>query len=173
MRVGRGFGILGLAMALAACERAPKISDTGYVGTWARGNPQATSTIAIVKEGEAYRFRWNVTSADDKWKVRCDWEGNCEEFMGEERVATYKFDCWFDEAKNRLMVKFTRAGTEKSPDSHTDIDELELEPGKAGTVLWSHTIQRDDTHFKPGEGPTRYFNKVSDEVSSPPGKEAR
>lgn len=171
---GRWWVVCGvLAGVLAGCSCAPAVSDTGYVGTWARGNDRATSTIAIAKDGEQYRFRWTVASVDGKWKVRCDWEGNCEEFVEADKVATYKFDCWFDSGRDRLMVKMVRTGTERSPDSHTDIDVLELEPGKGGTVLWSHTIQRDDRHFEPGAGPTRYFTKVSNAITDPPPRKAR
>src|SRR5882757_4334471 len=111
-------GLMIIAAVLAGCSRPPKISDTGYTGTWSRGSDRARSIIAIVNDGGTYRFRWTQKSDDDKWRVECDWGGNCEEFNGDgKRVATYALECRMDPDKNHLMVKMSRTGTPISPDS--------------------------------------------------------
>jgi len=158
--------LMVIAAALAGCSRPPRVSDTGYAGTWGRGSVRARSTLAIVKDGAEYRFRWTAVSDDDKWKVTCDWDGKCQEFTKGEQVASYGLDCRVDPETGRLRVKTTRTGTPKSPDNHTDVDELVVEPG--GKVLRSSVIQRDDEHFAAGAGSTRFFDKVSDDVDDPP-----
>ena len=156
-----------VAAALAGCSSAPKISDTGYVGTWGRGNDRARSTIAIVKDGEGYRFRWTAASPDEMWKVTCGWDGHCKEFVKDEQVASYVIESVLDPESGRLHVKSTRTGSQKRPPmNNVDLDELVVEFG--GKVLRSYIIQRNDEHFAPGEGSTRYFDKVSDEVDDPP-----
>ena len=44
----RHVGVLFVALcALAACDLPPMISDTGYRGTWGRGNDRNVSIVAI------------------------------------------------------------------------------------------------------------------------------
>jgi len=156
-----------VAAALSGCSSAPQISDTGYVGTWGRGNERVRSTIAIVKDGERYRFRWTAAVEDDSWKVKCGWDGNCQEFVNDDQVATYVIESLLDPESGRLHVKSTRTGSEKSPPlTNVDLDELVVEFG--GKVLRSYVIQRNNDHYAPGEGSTRYFDKVSDDVDDPP-----
>jgi hypothetical protein len=159
-------GPIVVAVALSGCSRAPRISDTGYVGTWARGTERSRSTIAIVKDGNEYRFRWTAATDDGTWKVTCGWDGNCKEFAKDQQVASYVIEIRLDPETSRLRVKNTRIGTPKSPENNMDVDELVVEKG--GKVLRSYVIQRNDQHFEPGKGSTRYFDKVSDEVDDPP-----
>ena len=167
MNSRRVLNLMFVAVALAGCSSAPQISDTGYVGTWGRGNERSRSTIAIVKVGEGYRFRWIAASENEKWKVICDWEGNCKELLKDEQVATYLIEPSLDPASGRLHVKTTRTGSKTSPPIHNvDLDELVVESG--GKVLRSYIIQRNEDHYPPGEGSTRFFDKVSDEVDDPP-----
>ena len=152
------------AMACLAC--APKISDTGYVGTWARGSDRSRSTIAIYKDGEDYLFRWKVDSADGKWRVRCGWDGRCEEQVDGEKVSEYRFVTRQDPLTGHLLVECD--GVVRKP-KHAVIhylDELVVEPG--GRVLTSYTLERAGQRFEGDARPRRSYEKVADEVGERP-----
>lgn len=150
---------------------APRLSDTGYTGTWTRGSERSQSTIAIHKDSERYLFRWKVDTADGKWRVRCDWDGRCEEHVDGEKVAEYRFDTRLDPASGSLLVECTGNVTKPKPLAVHYVDELVLEPG--GRVLWSYTLLRGGQTFEGEARPRRSFHKVSDEVGEPPGRAAR
>ena len=158
--------VLGLALALGACEREPTISDTGYVGTWSKGTERSRSTISIRRKGDAYQFRWGASSADGNWKVRCDWSGRCEEFVDGEKTSDYRFRTWVDPRTNLLMVECRgKVFKPNQLDVHY-VDQLEVEPG--GRVLWSYTLERGGQRFDGDARPRRFFEKVSDEVVDDP-----
>ena len=152
--------------ALVACSSAPKISDTGYVGTWGRGNDRARSTIAIVKDGDGYRFRWQGLGDSGGWRVTCGWDGSCKEFARGELIATYIIQTSVDPGTGRLRVTTTRTGTSKSPGDNVDVDEIVVESG--GKVLRSYVVQRNEQRYEAGKGSTRLFDKISDRVDDPP-----
>lgn len=171
MNSGRVQRLMIVAAVLSGCSSPPKISDTGYTGTWSRGNDHARSIIAIVNDGGTYRFRWTQKSQGGTTRVTCDWDGKCEQFKDDAKIATYVIDCRMDADKKHLMVKLSRTGTPRSPDTHTDLDELVVDSG--GKRLRSFVVQHDAEHFVLGAGPTRYFDKVSDDVDDPPSKSRR
>lgn len=156
-------------LGLPGCE--PHVSDTGYAGTWTRGSARSQSTIAIHKDSDRYLFRWKVDTADGKWRVRCDWEGRCEEHVNGEKVGEYEFDTRVDPASGRLRVECTGNVTKPKPLAIHYVDELVLEPG--GRVLWSYTLQRGGQTFEGEARPRRSFHKVSDDVGELPGRAAR
>jgi len=158
-------GCAAILLALASCAWQPEVSNTGYVGTWVRGNPHTRSALAIVKDGDAYRVRWSVRTDDGKWTVTCDWDGRCEEFREGQKVATFAFRPYME--NGLLMLRTTRtpvvAGDRQE---YSDVDQLVVDP--SGKRLWSYTIERNGTKFKPREGPYRWLEKVSDEVEGRP-----
>jgi hypothetical protein len=166
----KALGRVGWALALLvgsmACGAHPRVSDTGYVGTWQRGDERARSTIAIVKQGSRYLFRWSQTSADNRWSVRCGWEGKCEEVIDGEKVADYNFRTWIDETTGRLVVECSGRVIKPKDMIVHDVDHLEVEPG--GTSLGCHTVERNGQHFAVDGGPARWFKKISDSVVDPP-----
>ncbi|HEX5045420.1 MAG TPA: hypothetical protein VFV75_21190 [Candidatus Polarisedimenticolaceae bacterium] len=156
--------MLLIGAAVLGC--GPQISDTGYTGTWARGSERSRSTIAIHREGDRYLFRWKVDSPDGKWRVRCDWNGQCEEQVEGEKTSEYRFTTRTDPATGHLLVQCTGRVTKPKQLDISYLDELVVEPG--GRVLWSYTLQRGGERFQGEARPKRSFDKVSDEVGELP-----
>jgi hypothetical protein len=162
------FGILAL-LAIGCAPGGsdkPRITNTGYVGTWARGG-DVRSRIAIVRVGEDYRVRWNLRSSDDKRRVECTWEGSCEEFVNGERVAEFKLTPSVDGETGNLWIECD--GEVFKPEEATIHfkDELVLRP--KGRKLVAHTIEEGESTWVRGEGqPRRIFEKESDSVADPP-----
>ena len=170
MRVDRILAVLALAVCVAACkEKPPRVSDTGYRGTWSRSFPTGRSTIAIWTDAEnRSAFRWNLLSKNGDWVVRCSWEGECEEFRGPAKVASYRFRSWIDPDSKKLMVEGHHEildGPSKG-DKSVWTDELEVVDG--GLKLHAWTIERDGARFERGQGAFHEFEKVSDSVPDPP-----
>ncbi|MBZ5640763.1 MAG: hypothetical protein LAO51_18655 [Acidobacteriia bacterium] len=153
-------------LASLACTVRPKASDTGYLGTWSRGNDRNVSIVSIAKSGDRYFFRWRKTSYDGKFKVDCDWYGRCEERLNGEKMATYEFSPRLDPATGHLMIESTeRRLLPEKVDTHY-LDELVVEPG--GKVLWSYTVERDGQKFTGSARPMRSLDKVADGVGGVP-----
>ena len=74
----RSAGATVLLAACAACLLPPMISDTGYVGTWSRGNDRNISIVAITERNGRWFFRWTKRSYDGKLTVLCDWGGGAK-----------------------------------------------------------------------------------------------
>ena len=152
------------AVVFVGC--APKVSDTGYVGTWARSSPQSASTIAIYRDDAGYRFRWKVDTPSGKWRVRCDWNGRCEEHIDGEKAAEYLFTTRIDPATGHLVVDCTgKVSKPRRAEIHY-VDELVVEPG--GLTLWSYTLERGGQRFEGEARPKRSYRKVADEVGEKP-----
>jgi hypothetical protein len=167
MRLWLG-GALSLVLAATGCDREPVVTDTGYVGTWARGTGRARSMIAIRRAGaDGYAFRWGVSTPDDKWRVTCRWDGSCEEFVDGRRTSTYRFRTFVDPGTGRLRVTCTGTVTHPKPLAVHYVDELVVEPG--GRVLWSYTVARGDQRFEGEARPKRSFEKVADAVADDAG----
>jgi hypothetical protein len=165
--IGR-FAILLLAAlgGVVACTPEVRVSNTGYEGTWSRGTERAMSTIAFVRDGDGMRFRWSVRSDDDKWSVRCGWDGRCEEYVDGVKTSEYTFRTWEDEETGHVMLECTgRVFLPKELDVHY-VDELVLEPD--GLVMWSYSLERGGQTYEGDARPKRKFEKVSDAVADPP-----
>lgn len=158
------------ALVLAAGGCAPKVSDTGYVGTWTRGSAEYTSTIAIFHGKSGYRFRWKVDTSSGRWKVRCDWEGRCEEFVDGEKTSQYTFVTREDPTTGHLIVECTGKVTKPRPADIRYVDELEVAPG--GLELRSYSRERGGQRFEGKARPLVTFRKVADEVGEMPREAA-
>lgn len=166
MRVTRiGLLACGLA-ALSACSGDPAVSDTGYTGTWVREANHTVSLIALTKQDETYLFRWSKLGEDDDFRVRCDWDGRCEEWRNGKKNAEYHFTTSKDEGTGRVLVECDERRLIPKEHRQHFIDELVVEPG--GKILWSYTIERDGERFEAGKGPQRSFTKVADSIADPP-----
>jgi hypothetical protein len=164
--------ILALALALAAgCTLRPKVSDTGYTGTWSRGNDRNISLVAIAKSGDRYAFRWLKHAYEGMFDITCGWDGTCEEKLQGKTVATYRFRARPDPATGHLMVECDERRIEPEKQEFHYVDELVVEPG--GKVLWSYTIQRDGQKYEASERPMRSFDKVADAVAGVPVFDSR
>lgn len=157
--------LVGLGLA-AACS--PKVSDTGYVGTWARGKPETRSVISISKAGDHYRFCWTIDSLDGKWVVRCDKSARCVETYEGKKIGDYVFATRLDPATGHLIVESEHIAYE--PDGKVrgtvkDLDELVV--GGNGRQLSCYTFERNGKRMSRAEGPQRHFDKVSDAVMEP------
>ncbi len=163
----RGYVLVVLALLLTlGCSEALTLSDTGYTGTWSRGNERVKSIIAIARVGDEYRFRWSKASEDGKYAVRCDWDGRCEELLEGRKIAEHTFRTWTDPESRHMMIEAHEKRFQPDPIEIHYVDELVVEPD--GRTLKSYTIERDGEKFEPGEGPNRTFTKVADAVASPP-----
>lgn len=165
------------ALALVACLLSPAclrepfaVSDTGYVGTWQRGNDRATSTLAVVRDGDGYRVRWTKTSREpdgtEKLKVRCDWDGSCVETLNGRQIATHRFRPYVDAKTGRLMIETREVRTEPERMEIVYLDEFVVE--QDGRVLGSYTIERGGQRYDGPGRPQRFFEKVSDAVAWAP-----
>jgi len=158
--------VMAIGCAPGGSEKA-RITNTGYVGTWARGGDYVRSKIAIAREGEDYLVRWTLTSEDDKRRVECDWEGACEEFVNGEKVAEFKLTPSVNAETGNLWVECH--GEAFKPEQATIYfkDEFVLRP--KGRKLVAHTIEEGESTWVRGEGqPRRIFEKESDTVADPP-----
>jgi hypothetical protein len=164
----RCIATLGLTAALfcGGCSGDPTLSETGYTGTWVQKSSRVVSLIAITKSDGGYRFRCNKLWTDDDFRVRCDWDGRCEEWFRGRKQADYLFTTRTDELSGRLLVECheTRLVPEKR--EHHYIDELSVEAG--GRILRSYTIERNGVAYESGKGPQRSYTKVSDSIADPP-----
>lgn len=165
-------GLATLAAASCMPPLPPMRSDTGYEGTWSRGNERGHSIVAVKRNGDRHLFRWTKVTygegGERKLDVRCDWEGNCRETLNGELQATYTFRTWLDDATGRLMVE----GVEErvAPERFTNrfVDELVVED--EGMTLRRYTLERMGQTFT-GEGrPMATFEKVADAIADPPGR---
>ena len=158
--------VVGLTAMLAACGVPPIRSDTGYLGTWSRGNTRSISIVAITRVDGRWLFRWTKRSYDGKYSILCDWDGHCEEKLNGQLVATYAIATRYDDATGRLLTDTVedRRIPEKQTFRYTDVMEVQ----DAGQTLWNYTVERDGRRFEGSERPRRSFAKVADGIAEPP-----
>jgi hypothetical protein len=163
----RAGAVLAASLIGATAGCSPKVSHTGYVGTWVRGSEErAQSRLSIVRDGERYRVRWNLASVDGRWKVTCDWEGPCVEYRDGEQVAEFRFNAKIDAPSGNLIVECNgRNLTGEGQDIHW-VDEFVL--GKRGLAMVARALVQGDRRFEGQQRPRRRFTKVSDQVDDPP-----
>ena len=159
--------LLSCGLVAASCNTEPVVSDTGYVGTWTRGNERVRSTISIYPDGESYLFRLSVDSDRAPGReVRCDWDGSCTELIAGEKARDYLFKTWVHPETEHLMVEYdVWTAKPRTLESHY-VDELVLEAG--GLALTAYTVERDGRKLERGAAPERSFKKVADRVASRP-----
>jgi len=144
----------------------PEVSDTGYEGTWQRGNERIKSRVSIVEVDGRYLFRYAKFSADGRVRVNCTWEGECEESSDGEVVARYKFETSLNEQAGRLRVECTGRIEGQNPMDVHYVDELVVI--KKGLQLRSFTILDINGAYEFGNGPRVDLPKLSDHVTDPP-----
>jgi hypothetical protein len=166
----RGAAALLIALAAAGCAGKPRLSDTGYEGTWGRGNERIRSTIAIARDGERWLVRIGVRSSDGSYAVRCGWDGLCEEIQDGERIYDHRFVTSVDPESGYLRVECigTPAGPARKPVHY--VEEWVVAPG--GLSLTAFTVERDGHMYEGEARPRRDYEKLSDEVKDPRGTEA-
>ena len=157
--------VIGVGLTVAC---SPKVSDTGYIGTWARGKPESRSVISISKAGDQYGFHWRLRSLDGKWVVKCDAEVHCLETYEGKLIGDYRFATRTDPATGHLIVESDHVSYEpdgKLQGTVKDVDELVVEEN--GLSLGCYTFERDGVKLTRQEGPQRHFEKISDAVMEP------
>jgi hypothetical protein len=164
LRVGALFLLLS---ALASCDLPPMISDTGYRGTWRRGNDRVVSIVAITESAGRWYFRWTKWSSDGRLTVRCDWDGRCEERLDGKRVVTYTITPRFDAASGKLWLDTVEESVEPGRPARRYTEVMDVRDG--GLTLRNVTIDRDGQHFEGLMGPQRSFTKIANSVADPPG----
>jgi hypothetical protein len=157
---------LALAVACGGGTLPDRVSDTGYEGTWERGNERIKTQLAFIKVDDGYRVRFDKRSADGRVRVQCDWEGSCVEFVDGEQTSTYRFRVWIDEETTLLRLE-CRGRVEKP--TATDIYYLDqLQVRKQGLLLRAFTLEDNNGTYPYKEGPRFDLHKVSDHVPDPP-----
>ena len=158
--------VAGALLACMACRAQPMITDSGYRGTWRRANDRNESLVAIAEVGGRWYFRWLKRSFDKKFRVSCDWDGQCEERLNGMLVATYTIAVRYDAASGRLYTDTIeqRVVPTSLTARYTDVMEVR----NAGMELWNFTVVRDGQHFEGDARPNRTFVKIADGVADPP-----
>jgi len=152
-------GFLIVALLACGCRGLPDVvTDTGYEGTWRRGN--------IVRHEGEYRVRLSKTTEDGQSRIRCDWSGQCEEFVEGMKTSDYTFRLWLDEERGHLRLECTGQVFEPSPLEIHYIHELVVTP--KGRALKSYTLLDVNGTYEFKKGPRRTLRKVSDHVTDPP-----
>ena len=162
--------LLAVAM-LSACGLPPMLSDTGYRGTWSRGNDRNVSIVAIIEIDGRWFFRWTKRSFDGKFTVLCDWGGRCEERLNGKLLATYAISTRYDPAARSLTTDTVeeRMVPDKQTFRYSDVMEVKDQ----GRTLWNYTTERDGQHYDGLARPMRSFTKVANSVADPPRGEGR
>jgi hypothetical protein len=155
-----------LFAALTACGLPPMISDTGYRGTWSRGNDRNVSIVAIAEVGGTWLFRWTKRSFDGQYSILCDWDGACAEWLEGKRIATYTIKTRYDAETSRLFTDTVEERQVPVQRTYRYTDVMEVTDG--GRTLWNYTTDRDGEHFAEGARPQRSFTKIADSVADPP-----
>ncbi len=156
----------GLSAAIG-CGGPPEVSDTGYEGTWRRGNDRAQSVISIARADGGLRVRVLV-ERDGKPGLVCDWNGDCERRHESGEVDRYRFRSELDPRSGRLIVSYDITTAADPDQSERYVDEYVLEPD--GRSLRVETVERNGETLPPGARPMRVFSKVDDRVLAPPGR---
>jgi hypothetical protein len=152
------------ALAAGACGLPPMVSDTGYLGTWSRGNDRNVSIVAIAREGDRWLFRWTKRSLDGQYVVLCDWDGRCEETFRGKVIARYRITTRFENGSLHTDTVEERTFPEPLNSQFTDV----MEVTDGGRTLWNYTIERDGETYEGMARPKRSFTKVADAVLEPP-----
>lgn len=162
-------GLAVLAALASCCFARPDVSNTSYAGTWERGNERIRSTLAIVRDGDAWRARLSVRSSDGTYSIRSGWDGRGEERQDGAKTHDLAFRTFVDPASGRLRLecKATPGNPSRKPMHY--VDELVVEPG--GLTLSAYTVERDGARYEGDSRPRREFKKVSNEVQERPGTE--
>jgi len=157
-------GCCVLILAALACDAQEPPSNTGYTGTWERGH-ETRSLLAIVERNGEYLIRKRVISPKGGPNLRCDWNGNCEEFVDGEKTADYTFRTWVDPKTERLRIECHATITEPRVVELHYLDEFLLKDN--GLRLRARTLERGGRTYTSGK-PKRDYRKISDSVSDPP-----
>jgi hypothetical protein len=162
LRRAAACAVLG-AMA-AACGARP--TDTGYNGTFARGNDRSRSMVHLIHNERGAWAKLNWRTDNESWIVDCDWDGRCTLRVNGEESGSYQYRVWEDPATRHLMlechVKYTRPEVKE----FHFVDELVLREG--GLKLLAYTVEKEGQKLAEGERPVYFFDKLSDEVPEPP-----
>lgn len=150
-----------LAAAALACGCGPRVSDTGWVGTWGRGEDGRTlSTISIWEdEGGALRFAVARTSADGSARLACDRDGRCLEYAGDAPYYEYRYEVVEAGADALVVASAGRPLEGGRGQPIAMVERFELEPG--GLALRRYRVSVNDRALPRSEHHVR-FEKLSD-----------
>lgn len=163
----RTVGCAVLMLCVPGCGPDP-VSDTGYTGTWVRGNDRLKSTLAIVERQGEYRVRRSLRSADGSHELRCDWDGKCEEFVDGEKTSDYTLRPSVDAETKRLRLEVRASIFKPTVLELHYVDEFLLKD--EGLRLRARTIEKQGQPIRKKDGPVskRDYRKVSNRVTDPP-----
>lgn len=161
-----GVTVAALAAACGGGGLSRRVSDTGYEGTWERGNERIYSRLSFVKLDDGYHVRYEKRSADGRIRVECGWDGRCEEFVDGERTSSYSFRVWIDEESKLLRLE-CRGQVEKPTATEIHyVDQLEVQ--KQGLLLRAFTLEDNNGTYAYKAGPSFKLDKISDDVPNRP-----
>ena len=148
-------GLVLTATALPGCSW--QMGDTGFTGTWERRLTGGYSSLSIHEAEDGYQVSWS--KIDGKQTVRCDDEGNCEEFVGEEKVYEWRFRAFSLPDSGDLFLEVTGSPIDEQASPLSYKDRLVLQPG--GLELFSYQIEENGVEKDPSATPV-VFRKISD-----------
>jgi hypothetical protein len=156
--------VLRLAAALLAASAflhsgcGSGLHDTGFTGTWERRLPGGYSSLSIREQAGGYAVRWS--KLDGAETVRCDDRGQCEEFVGEEKVYEWRFQPFLRPDTEDLFLEVVGSPLDDTTPALRYIDRLQLRGD--GLELWSYQVSENGVDRDPPVGP-RVFKKTSDQ----------
>lgn len=144
--------VLGCALLVGACG-----SPQEFTGTWERPVGEGFSSLSFDPIDGGYRVRW--AKVDGRATVRCDDDGLCEEYFGNDKVCDWKFAARAGEADGELLLEVHGNPVDASTAPVSYVDRLVLEPG--GRALEAHPLSTDGAPDDTSR-PILRFRKVSD-----------
>ncbi len=103
LRSAAFFAVLGV---VTHCSLSEPVSNTGYIGTWARGSRVRSVVSIYPKPQQGYHFQLLVDSSDGSRQLRCDWAGECEEFVYGKKTRRYRFRTRLDPQTGQLLAEY-------------------------------------------------------------------
>jgi len=152
MRLPIGATVAACTLTLVGCG-----VSADFTGTWERPLGEGFSSLSFERVDNGYRVRWN--KVDGVTTVRCGDLGDCEEFVGDEKVCDWQFEVR-PGAQERELLLVVRADpvSEELPEVGY-VDRLVLEPG--GREISAHPVVTEGSPDETARTSLR-FTKVSD-----------
>jgi hypothetical protein len=150
-------GAVLLVVAAAACGGP---SDTGFTGRWSRSD--GDTTVAIWREGDAWRFCWSTPARGEGPVTRCGAGGTTEMHENGQKTSEYAADARADADPRVLIVRVEGRPVDPDLTPIRWVDRLELQPG--GLHILSYKTELNGVPRNPPTGPMR-LTKVADDPS--------
>ncbi len=153
-------------VVLAGCGTEPVPTNTGFTGTWAKETSSLEVALYLWHDGEEYRFRMFRESIDGTGRIDCDWDGNCEEFLDDRKIADLRFN--LEETGDPASLLLHCNGLYSYPEDFEISYIHELNLSDDGLTLISYTMESQGARYEENARGMRTLEKYSDTVPDPP-----